>query len=207
MVDTFRGNGSPIAKGGAEAWNGQLAHTPVICYARLDPGRDRRLDRTGITVAAHLRPGVDDEFGAMTTTILSSIDAHCVDRLRRQIQQSAHPDAIEIMEHALDFATGVCIVPDLARQIGRTTRTLQRRCTILGIPSPKRLLALARIFTVQRLAEWSGQPYGSVSLALGFSDRSNYRRLVRGVFGKSPTELEWCGGHEYVAEAILKSVG
>ena len=207
MVDTFQGNGSPTATDAEETWNGQLARTPVICYARPDPGRERQLSRTGITVAARLRPGVDDELGEINAAILSSIDAQCDRRLRERILQAAHPDTVEMMGYALDLATGPCSVSDIARQIERTERTLQRRCTILGIPSPKRLLSLARIFTVQRLAEWSGQPYGAVAVALGFSDRSNYRRLARGVFGRSPTEIERRGGHVYVADTILKCVG
>ena len=207
LVDTFQGNGSPAEPEDETTWNGQLSRTPLICYALPDPGRERQLSQTGITVSAHLRPGVDDELGAINTAILSSIDARCVRRLRRRIRQAAHPHAVEMLGYALDLALGPCSVPDMARRIQRTERTLQRRCTILGIPSPKRLLALARIFTVQRLAQWSDQPYGAVAVALGFSDRSNYRRLARGIFGRTPTEIERCGGHDYVAETILKSVG
>ncbi len=207
LVDTLHDNGSPAEPEASDTWNGQLTRTPVICYARLDPGLDRQLARTGITVAAHLMPGVDDELGAINTAILSSIDARCVHRLRDRICQAAHPDAIEILGYAIDLATGPCSVSDIARRVDRTERTLQRRCTVLGVPSPKKLLALARIFTVQRLAEWSGQPYGSVAVALGFSDRSNYRRLVRGVLGRTPTEISLCGGHVYVADTIVNSVG
>lgn len=207
LVDTFHGNGSPAESEATARWNGQLSRTPVICYASLNPGQEQQLNQNGLTVAAYLLPGADDELGAINTAILSSIDARCVCRLRQGIIQAAHPDAIEILGYALDLAIGPCYVSDIARRIHRTERTLQRRCTILGIPSPKRLLALARIFTVQRLAEWSCQPYGSVAVALGFSDRSNYRRLVRGVFGRTPTQIELCGGHGYVAETIVKSVG
>ncbi|MXX33627.1 MAG: AraC family transcriptional regulator [Gemmatimonadetes bacterium] len=206
LVDTFHDNGSPDAPGPRAAWNGQLSRIPVIWYARPDPCRDRQLTETGITVAAHLLPGVDDELGAINTAILSSIDARCVRRLRDRIRRAAQPDAIEILGYALDLATGPCSVSDIARRSHRTERTLQRRCTIMGIPSPKRLLSLVRIFTVQRLAEWSGQPYGTVAVALGFSDRSNYRRLVRGVFGQTPTEIELCSGHFYVAKTIVDSV-
>lgn len=186
--------------------NGQLARTPIICCGRIDARRERHLSRSGITLAACLRPGVDDDPSAIDAAILSSIDAQRVRRLRLRIERTAHPDTAEIVACALDLSTGNCTVSDIAHRIRRTARTLQRRCSLLGTPSPKRLLSLTRIFTVQRLGEWSGEPYGAVAVALGFSDRSNYRRLVRGIFGRTPTEVARCGGHRYVAETILASV-
>ena len=133
-----RATASPTATDAEETWNGQLARTPVICYARPDPGRERQLSRTGITVAARLRPGVDDELGEINAAILSSIDAQCDRRLRERILQAAHPDTVEMMGYALDLATGPCSVSDIARQIERTERTLQRRCTHSGDPVPEK---------------------------------------------------------------------
>ncbi len=208
LVDTFpSANGGPRTDQPDSCRNGWLSRTPIICYGRIGVRRERKLSSGGITFAASLRPGVDDDPGAIDAAILRSIDAQRVRRLRLRIDRTAHPDTAEIVGCALDLSTGNCTVPDVARRIRRTARTLQRRCSLLGIPSPKKLLSLARIFTVQRLGEWSGQPYGAVAVALGFSDRSNYRRLVRGVFGRTPTEMARCGGHQYVAQTILTSVG
>ena len=208
LVDTFLSpNGDPRTARSDWCRSGRLARTPVICYGTIDAREERQLNRNGITFTACLSPGVNDDPRAIDAAILKSIDAQCVRRLRLRIERTAHPDTAEIVGCALDLSTGKCTVSDIARRIKRTARTLQRRCSLLGIPSPKRLLSLARIFTVQRLAEWSGQPYGAVAVALGFSDRSNYRRLVRGVFGRTPTEMARCGGHQYVAETILMSVG
>ena len=207
LVDTFpTPNGDSPADGLGEAEDGRLCFTPIICYTPPDPRQVLRLSRNGINVAAHLSPGVDDRLCTISDAILSSINVQCVHRLRARIDQVAHPETAEILGHALDLSTGPCSVSAIARRIDLTPRTLQRRCTILGTPSPKRLLSLAQIYTVQRLAEWSGQPYGGVAVALGHSHRSNYRRLVRGVFGQSPTEIEQCGGYEYVAETILEKV-
>ncbi len=207
LVDTLpTPNGDSPDDEPGEAENGRLCLTPLICYARPDPRQELRLSRNGINIEAHLSPGVDDRLGAISEAILGSIDVQCVHRLRARIDQAAHPEAAEILGHALDLSTGPCSVAEIARRVDRTPRTLQRRCTILGTPSPKRLLSLAQIYTVQRLAEWSGQPYGGVAVALGHSHRSNYRRLAHGVFGQSPTEIEQCGGHEYVAETILRKV-
>ena len=208
LVDTFdRPDRTPVPTGSGAPWNGALSRTPVICYAHPDPARERRLSRAGVTFAAHLRPGVDDDPVSIGAAILRSIDARSVRQLLLRIEEAARPGVAEIVGCALDLATEPSSVSDLAHRTGHTVRTLQRRCIRLGIPSPKSLLSLARIFTVQRLAEWSRQPHGAVAVTLGFSDRANYRRLVRRHFARTPTDLERSGGRDYVADTILKSVG
>ena len=152
-------------------------------------------------------PSVNDDFDAIDAVVLRSIDAQRVHRLREEAKRTADPAAFEMLDHSLDLATGPCTVPDLAARVGRTRRTLEGRCVGLGIPSPKRLIALARIFTVHRLAEWSDQPFSAVARALGFLDRSNYRRLVRGVLGCAPSMIDRLGGSDYIARDILKRVG
>ena len=82
-----------------------------------------------------------------------------------------------------DLSTGPSNVPKTAGSLGVSQRTLYRRCATLRIASPWILISLARVFTVERLAEWSGQPGGAIALALGFSGRSNYRRMVRRTLG------------------------
>ena len=99
-----------------------------------------------------------------------------------------------------------CTVPDVAGDLGFVERTLQRLCAALGIPSPGTLISLARIFTVERLAEWSRQPSGAVALALGFSDRSNYRRLVHRKLGDPPSVIHRRGGADYVEEVIVRAL-
>ena len=208
LLDNFdRPGHAPFPSQPVPLWNGALSRTPFIWYAHLDPGREQELMRAGVTFAAHIRPGEDDDPLEIEAAILKSIDAQRVRRLLRRIEEAASPVVGEIMQHAIELAVRPRPVSALALRAGRTVRTLQRHCTRLGIPSPKSLLSLARVFTVQRLAEWSRQPSGGVAMALGFSDRSNYRRLVRSLFGRNPTELARRGGSDYVAESILKRLG
>lgn len=183
-----------------DEWNSSL---PVIWYATCDQASRLQLRRAGIACESHLVPSVSDDFDAIDTAILRSIDAQRVHRLRARAKKKADPVAFEMLDHALDLATGPCTVPDLAARVGRTRRTLEGRCAGLGIPTPRGLIALARIFTVHRLAEWSHEPLSAVARALGFPDRSNYRRLVRGVLGCAPSTIQRLGGSDHVARAIL----
>ena len=179
--------------------------TPLVCYAPADPTQ-QQADELGLSFTVRLRHGEDDNFGTIDAAILKSIDAQRAQRLMERIERSAHADTHTVFNQALKRAMNPCTVPEVAADLGLAERTLQRLCTALGIPSPKRLVSLGRIFTVERLAEWSRQPSGAVALALGFSDRSNYRRLVRRNLGDPPSVIHRQGGVEYVEEVIVRAL-
>ena len=203
----FPGIGSPFVAGSARIRTDGWSSAQLIRYARPDPGEQRRLDETDIPFAARLRPEVDDDLNAIDLAILRNIDARRIRSLLERIEQSANRAVREILDHVLDLAIAPCTVPELATGLGLTERTLQRTCIALAIPPPKTLMSLARIFTVERLAHWSGQPSGAVALAVGFSDRSNYRRLVRRTLRKPPSSVRRSGGLDRVAEAIVIALG
>lgn len=203
LVDTFRGPGSPLRAGAEGAFSTWARATPVICFARKGHDLKRRMNRAGITVAAHLRPRVDDRPDAINAAILAGIDMQRTLRLRKRVRHSASPFAADAFGHALDLAFDRCPVSELAERLGTAERTLRYHCRANRTPSPLELLSLARIFTVQRLGDWSRRPYGAVAVALGFSHRANYRRLTRRVLGLTPTALRRRGSHDYVAPIII----
>lgn len=180
---------------------------PLILYAALDRATERQLGDGAIAVEAHLVPGVSDHFDAIDAAILRSIDVQHVCRLRERVGRAGHPHAVELLDCALELAIGPCTVRDFAVRLGLNERALQRRCVALGIPSPGTILSLARIYTVQRLSDWSRQPFGPVACALGFSASSNYRRLVRGLLRRPPSAIQRLGGGDYMARVILERLG
>lgn len=204
LVDTVARGPQAFTGGFGTARTCDVSSLPVVCYGPLDLAYQRRLGQAGITPEAHLLPGVNDDFDSIDAAILRSIDAQRVRRLRERIRRTAHPQGSVIFDHALDLAIGSCAVPELAARLGQTRRSLERRCVMLGIASPKTLLSLARIYTVQRLAEWSRQPFGALARALGFSAPSNYRRLVRTILGCPPSVIQRSGGSDGVSQAILR---
>ena len=207
VVDTFPEGPGRSRRGFGRPNADDPPSIPLIYYAALDRATKRRPDEGGITVEAHLVPGVSDAFDAIDAAILRSIDAQHVDRLRERVGRTADPRAVELFECALELAVGPCTVPEFAVRIGLNVRALQRLCAALGIPSPRTLLSLARIYTVQRLSDWSRQPFGTVARGLGFSAPSNYRRLVRGLLRRPPSVIQRLGGGDYMAWVILERLG
>lgn len=183
----------------------QLSGTPLIRYAGTISS-EHRLTDASLPFAARLHADLDDELSAIDAAILRCADVESVDRLLARLQRCADPYTHEVFRRTLDLAIGAPVVRTVAANLGLTERTLQRRCAALGIPSPKTIISLARIFAVERLAAWSRQPSGAVALALGFSHRSNYRRLVRQHFGAPPSAVREDGGADRVAEAVVAAL-
>ena len=191
----------PADQGGVSSdWSA----VPLICYSGADPVQRGKLQSTGIFFAAHLRPGIDDDFAAMDAAVLRSIDRDRPRRLLKRLRRHADSRVHTIFGHALSLAFEPLTVAGLADDLGSSSRALQRRCSTLGMPSPKAVTSLARILTVERLAEWSGQPSGPVAQALGFSDRANYRRLARQTVGVPPSAIRQRGGTGYVEQVIMR---
>ena len=206
VVDPFFGGGCGPFRDSRDYSNADWSSVPLICYSQLDARQEQQLDQTAIPFTARLRPDEDQLFSSIDSVILKSIDARRAGRLLDRIQRTAHKETQALFACALEIATEPCSVVDLAARLHLTARTLQRRCNALGIPSPKQLLSLARVFTVERLSEWSRQQSGTVALALGFSDRSNYRRLVRRVLGAAPGPVRQRGGVKYIEGVIISQL-
>ncbi|MDE2874131.1 MAG: hypothetical protein OXQ93_01750 [Gemmatimonadota bacterium] len=176
--------------------------TPLIHYARTWPGAAPT--ETGHPYTAFLRAGVDDDLDTMDATILRCIDVGRVHRLLERLRRCAHPFTQRVFLHAVNLAIGPVAIPVLADSLGLEERALQRHSAVHKIPRPNAIVALARIFTVERLAAWSGQPSGSVALTLGFSAKSNYRRVRRRHLGGTSTTILQRGGARLVEETIVQ---
>ena len=179
--------------------------TPLI----QDIGRsfaEKALGDTRIRFAARVRAGVEDDIGSLDAAILRSIDIQREHLLLEHVRKSADPFAERVLRHALRLAIGPTTVPEIASSLGHPRRTLQRHCAVLGIPGPGNVIGLARLFTVERLSQWSRQPSGAVALALGFSHPANYRRLARRLVGVPPSVVGKRGGADYVQEAVVRAL-
>lgn len=178
--------------------------TPLIRYsvAAARPGK-HELNRKGLPFVASLHVGQQDELNAIDAAILRCTDMRRARSLLARLEQTADPYTHRAFGGILELAIGAPSVGEVAARVGNSQRTFYRRCAALRIPSPQAIVSLARIYTVERLSAWSGQPSGSVALALGFSDRANYRRLVRRTLGAPPSAIRNLGGVDYVAAVIL----
>ena len=173
----------------------------------MDRAQWLQVEELGIAFAARLVPGVNDHFSAIDSVILQNIDVCRVQRLMDRIDERQVPKAAHrIFTCVLARATEPCLVSEIAEDLGLTVRTLQRHCAAFYIPPPKRLVSLARIFTVERLVEWSRQSTSIVATALGFSDRANYSRLLRRTLSEPSSVIREQGGADHVAEVIVRAI-
>lgn len=196
-------NGSVLDRGGLAGFD--WGTVPLIWCGRSVLAEQDVPGRLGFPFTTRLKPDIDDDIDGIGSATLRSVDARVTHRLLARMRESVDPGAQAIFERALRLAVAPCTVPQLAVSMGIIERTLQRRCIALGIPSPKTLISLARIFTVERLVDWSRQPPDVVTLALGMSDRSNYRRLVLRVLGASPAVIRAGGGSDRFAELVFRA--
>ena len=179
---------------------------PVIVYGTQAAERLRERPTPPSVFTKSLTPGTDDSLTAIGAAALRSTDAAEVQGLWRRVRATAPSPAHGLLEHVLWEALHPYSVECLAKDLRMSVRTLRWRCAAWRMPSPKRLISLARIYHVERMIRWSGRPVTIVAEVLGFSNAANYGRLVRSVLARSRAIVVESGGPEYVAGVILAAV-
>lgn len=202
FVDPHHGAEEP-SPSGMIAFQREHPRCPLIGYAAMDPLHRARLDDARVRLVALLEPGHDDGLLRIASTVLLAADYDSVRRLTKRLQAVVPPDARPLVERLMRDTVDPCRIQALAQQVGRCRRTLRRRCSSWGLASPRKLVALAKIFHVERLARWSGRPRGAVALAVAYSDYANYKRAVRREFGRPPSAFGRSSGVEEVASRLL----
>lgn len=172
------------------------------CLAAGLPADGRADNDLPFAVAAPLL-SKGDWVGGMRSAVLRAIDPERPLRLQARIRERAAPEAGRIMGRVLDRSFEATAVPVLAKDLGMPHWALIRRCAALAIPTPKKLIILGRVYTVERIAEWSQRPSGVVAAALGFLDAAVYRRMVRRALQAPPSALRQMGGAGHVGRVIV----
>lgn len=180
--------------------------SPLIFYARVDADRLRRLEATGVAFAATFAAGVNDRLSAIGSSAVRAAAKHEADALATALKRVSPPSAHVFLARLVTATLGPCRVGDLAKSLETSAVALRRRCRAWGLPAPRRLVALARLFHVQRLARWSGRPQRTVAMALGWSDYANYVRSIRNELGCRASELGRLGGAGHVAARLRRLV-
>lgn len=175
------------------------ASSPAIADAALPADSDSR----SLAVSV-LRLSPDVPLGVLRRSVLLGIEPDRPRRLQAQIRESSPPEACRIMEQVLARSFAPSTVPELATSLGLSHWALIRRCRVLGIPTPKKLADLARVYTVERLAEWSARPSAVAAAAVGYLEPANYRRTVRRVLGVPPSVVGERGGAAHVGRVIVR---
>lgn len=184
----------------------RLPACPIIGHGHPGGAWCQTSVRHEIGFVAILRRGLDDDREAVRLAALRATDCdeteRLLDRMRGCVPRKMH----HLLDAALYESLTRSSVARLAKRMGLTPRTLARNCQTHRLPTPKRLLSLAVIFHVERLARWSGHRRGPTALALGFSEAANYAHLVKRTLGTTPTEVARRGGPDFVALMMLREL-
>lgn len=175
---------------------------PIIAHGRADGPWFRGSLARDVECVAVLRRDVDDDPPHVRSAVRRASDRHetefLLSRLREKTPRRMHRALGVVIRDTVE----PCSVASLAARAGLPVRTLRRWCKDSGLPAPHRLLSLARIYHVERLARWSHHGRGAVAVALGFSAASPYWRTVKRELGETPGEIGRRGGADYVADVI-----
>lgn len=192
----------------AEAFHEAFPATPMVFYgdlaARTAAGRPPA--PSAGPFAAALIHGVNDGFAAIGATVLRVAARHDTEALAKTLKHAAPVAAAPFFDRLLADTIGPCRVGGLAKSLGVSAPTLRRRCAAWGFSGPRKLVALARLYHVERLARWSQKPNTAVALALHWSGRANFARSMRNELGCPPSEIARLGGPECVAERIVQAL-
>ena len=173
----------------------------LTCQASADGDAVR-----DVAFVASMTPGVDDGLVSIGSMVLRTADYAVVRALDANLGSVAPAQARRLLERVVRATVFPCTVRALATSLGTSVAMLNRRCRAWRMPRPKRLLSLARIFHVYRLAAWSGRPPGAVALALGYSAYSNYARSVRRELACTSSSVAARGGPAYVGARLVSIV-
>jgi AraC-like DNA-binding protein len=78
--------------------------------------------------------------------------------------------------------------PALAKQLGTSTRTLQRRFVAALGHAPSAVLQQLRLDRARDLLRDPARPIGDIALAAGFTSQAHFATVFRAAFGRTPTE-------------------
>lgn len=204
FVDPHHGAEGP-SPSGMLSFQREHPDCPLIGYAAIDELHRARLDDARVPLVALLAPGRDDGLLRIASTVLLAADYASVRRLTTRLLAVVPPDARSLVERLMRDTVEPCRIQALARHVGRCRRTLRRRCASWGLASPRKLVALTKIFHVERLARWSGRPRGAVALAVAYADYANYKRAVRREFGRPPSAFGRSSGVDEVASRLVEA--
>ena len=208
LVDPgFLGDGDPNDSASCWASPRHWARTPLIRYsaAAAGPGKRELTRGEGLHFVASVRVGQEDELNAIDAAILGCTDMRRARSLLARLAQTADPYTHRAFGRILELATGAPTVAEVAARVGEQpighSTAAAPPC---GSHRPRQIVSLARIFTVERLSAWSGQPCPAPCLSRSAS------RTAR-TTGDSSDEPSGhrlqpsanLGGADYVAEVIV----
>jgi AraC-like DNA-binding protein len=175
--------------------------TPLVVWGELD---GRELYRLGKAGASDVVISRDADNAPLVTEVLDGVLAHGLERtIRGRLEGRLAAEPLRLCMEAIRGVPQQVQVPDLARAMGISVSTLERRCERWGLPTPGRLLLWLRVLWGLRWLLEPGRSVESVAYQLGYSSGAAFRRAIKATVGGRPSPLRNRRGFERAFEAFL----
>ena len=122
----------------------------------------------------------------------------------RAFARSLTPKGRILLEKAANVAADGGKVPDFARELGLSKRTIPRWCELAGIPEPRRTFAWIRLLVAGELLDTPRRSIEQAARAAGFSSAGSLKSTTRAFTNLTPSDLREHGAFETVA-ALARS--
>ena len=176
-----------------DALRAVAARVPLVVYTAFSPRAMRRLlDVSMLAGAALVLEGVDDRPDVLRAAVSAARNsAHSRYALAElRARSGSLPVDVDVALADLLTAAGRPItVIELARAAHMCVRTLERRLSEVGAPSPGWLIDTARAVLARELLRSSALTVGEVAQRVGYARIDSLRALLRRSFDASPSAI------------------
>lgn len=111
-----------------------------------------------------------------------------------------------ILDRALEVTLEGGTVPELARRLHVSHRTLVRRCRRRGIPAPKTLLRWMRLLLAASMLDDPARTVSDVALSSGYTSDTSLRRALRLSGLPNPVALRKGDAFQAVMQQLLQTI-
>lgn len=183
---------------------------PLIVYTSLTPqtaGVLLALGRCGIRYAVFARY---DDHPARLRQLLAAEETRATSRqLLEALATGLAPLPRELrraLEAALGAPADVQTVRQLAARAGVDRRTFERSFTRVGLPSPRHVLAAARMLYAHRLLQDPGFTVEDVAMRLGYAQTKTLQLHARTYLGLTAGEMRLALAPEDALERVARAL-
>lgn len=174
--------------------------TPLVSWGDPD---GRELFRIGKAGARDIVLTQDAADSALIGEVLdASMHAALPQLLRARLAGRIDDGALELVTTAAERIPDGIQVPDLATTFNYSISTLERRCEVMQLPTPGRLLLWLRVLFGLRWLLEEGRSVESVASQLGYSSGAAFRRAIKATIGGRPTPLRNADAFDQAIESF-----
>ena len=179
--------------------------TPLVSWGNTDARDLFRLGKAGVRDVMLASDAGDPE---IVGELLDAVHRSWFPRaLADALAERLAPEALAVVRAAAEGIENGLQVPDLAGQFNYSISTLERRCEVLGLPTPGRLLLWLRVLCGLRWLLEEGRSVESVAAQLGYSSGAAFRRAIKATVGGRPTPLRNDEAYESNVERFALECG